>query len=623
MNNAWQQFVNEDKAIERIDPIIQRSWERSKGLGINHEKVINNEILPMPQLRERCQAQEDLVYAVKSVLPHIYNLLQNQNYVVLVSDSEGYILNSIGDPPFMSKAQQVYLSPGASWREETKGTNAIGTVLAENTPLRILGWEHFVKENHFLACWAAPIHNSKGQTVGVLDISGSVTKTPDRLLEVAIMGAKMIEQNMLLLELQRDFNFYRQGVHLAGEMLQNGFIAIDSKGTITEINQAGANLLGRTKADIIGTTASEVFSSTKGWSLTNESLDLKLREKTGKEVISRLRQVVDDDGKTMGAVGVLQPAKAEYPAEKQWVGRSPLTHQVFQRAAKVATTNSSILILGESGTGKEVVARHIHKCSTRREGPFIALNCAALPHSLVESELFGYADGAFTGARRGGHPGKFELANGGTIFLDEVGDMPLDVQVNLLRVLQEREVLRIGDSKPKKIDVRVIAATHKNLAAMVTGGLFRLDLFYRLKVVTIDLPPLRDRVEDILDLVPYLVQKACKALDKEPLYIDDNLYPYLTAHSWPGNIRELENCIEGMVAMSDGVMLTWEDLPPELRNDRRGLPTVAEPLLNQQTKQAIQQALKQTKGKIAPAARILGIGRNTLYRKIKELDIII
>ncbi len=621
MRNAWNQFVNGNGTVERIDPVIQRSWERSKDYKVNHQRIVNNEILPASSLRERCQAQEDLITAAKFVLPHIYTLLQNKNFIVLLCDNEGYILDALGDPPFMSKAQQVHLSPGASWREETRGTNAIGTALAENIPLKVLGWEHFVKENHFLTCWAAPIHNSAGQTIGVLDISGSTSHLSERLLEVAIIGAKMLEQNMALLKLQRDLCFYRQGVHLAGEMLQQGFIAIDNQGTITEINQNTADLLGQNKDDIIGHAAAEVFRSTKGWMLTNESLNLKLGEQTGKEVISRLRQVVDDSGKTMGAVGVLEPATPDPIVGKPWVGRSRLTGDAFRRADKAAGTNSSVLLLGESGTGKEVVARYIHQASPRRSGPFVALNCAALPHTLVESELFGYAEGAFTGARRGGQAGKFEQADGGTIFLDEIGDMPLDIQVNLLRVLQEREVLRIGDSKARKIDVRVVAATHKNLPALVAGGLFRLDLFYRLKVVTIELPPLRERIDDIWDLVPYLIHKVCANLDRKPMAVDEKLFPYFMTYSWPGNIRELENCLESMVAMADGPQLTLKDLPEELRPDNRYLAADKELMLHQQTKSAIQQALQQTRGKIAPAARLLGIGRNTLYRKIKELEI--
>ncbi len=618
MNESWKRFVNGEVTPEQVEPVIYRSWQRSQEFQVSFERIVDNELLPAHRLRERCEAQEDLLRSAQGVLPDIFNLLNGQNFMMLLCDAEGYVLDSLGDPPFMSKAQQVYLSPGASWREDVKGTNAIGTALAENVPLKVLGWEHFVQENHFLACWAAPVRNFAGQVVGVFDISGCVSYRNKHILELAIMSARMIEQNLQLLELNRNHIFFRQGMHLAGEMLREGFIAIDKSGVISVINQAGAQLLGRKREEIIGQPAMEVFRSTKGWTLQNETMDFKL---TGpSSVISRLRQVMDSEGNTMGAVGILAPS-AEPEEKPAWVGRSEVTRQVFERSAKAATTTSSVLILGESGTGKEVVARYIHQLSARRNGPFVALNCAALPHSLVESELFGYDDGAFTGARRGGKPGKFELAHGGTIFLDEIGDMPQDTQAALLRVLQEKEVLRIGDSKSRRINVRVIAATHKNLPAAVAGGLFRLDLYYRLKVVSIELPPLRNRIEDIWDLVPLFVQKACCSLGKPPMRVDEGVYGHLATHHWPGNIRELENCIESMVALAEGEVLTAFDLPPEFRVEPGCTDDPQEPFLQQQTKQAILQALSQTKGKIAPAARLLGIGRNTLYRKIKELNI--
>nr|MDA8228701.1 sigma 54-interacting transcriptional regulator [Desulfitobacterium hafniense] len=225
------------------------------------------------------------------------------------------------------------------------------------------------------------------------------------------------------------------------------------------------------------------------------------------------------------------------------------------------------------------------------------------------------------GARRGGQPGKFELAHQGTIFLDEIGDMPLNAQVALLRVLQEKVITRVGSTKPHKVDVRVIAATHKDLKALVETQAFRLDLFYRLKVISIELSPLRERLEDIRELVPHFIQKSCALLGRPLLGIEEEVYSYLFAHSWPGNVRELENCIEGMVAMANTPSLMLDDLPLELRNTSGLESGKTQPLLTQQTRHTILSALAQTNGKIAPAARLLGIGRNTLYRKMKELNI--
>ncbi|GAW93270.1 sigma-54-dependent Fis family transcriptional regulator [Calderihabitans maritimus] len=623
MSDVWRRFVTGEGPVDEVDPTIYRSWQRCKALEVDYQRVGSNEILSKPRLRERCQAQEDLIQAGKPVLPYVFRLLKGLNYMVLLCDGEGYILEALGDPPFMTKAQQVYLSPGANWREDIKGTNAIGTSLAEKAPVKVRGWEHFVQENHFLSCWAAPLRNSRGDIVGVLDVSGEAANQKERLLEIVVMGARMIEQNLQLIELKRNFRFCKQGIRLAAEMLREGFIAIDGDGVITEINRAGAQLLGRRREEIIGRPASDVFCGNKNWKIDGGDLELEVEKKSGLRIRPRLREVTDDEGYTVGVVGVLQvnPADKKEAETPLWVGRSEITRKVFERAAKAAQTKSTVLIQGESGTGKEIVARYIHEASPWREGPFIGVNCAALPSTLIESELFGYADGAFTGAKRGGRPGKFELADGGTIFLDEIGDMALNAQAALLRLLQEAEVFRIGDTKARKINVRVIAATNKNLSDLVAEGLFRQDLYYRLKVITIDVPPLRYRKEDIWDLVPYFVRQTCQTLGKPPLGIAEEVYTYLFAYSWPGNVRELKNCIESMVAMADGPLLTVEDIPAEIKNAAGSEAGMQQSLLKRQTREAILQALAQTEGKIAPAARLLGIGRSTLYRKMKELGI--
>jgi transcriptional regulator of acetoin/glycerol metabolism len=626
MDNSWKRFISGESVESQVSPSIYRSWKRSLDFKVDHTRASNQDILSSPLLSQRRETQETLIRASEPVLPYIFTMLENNNYTVLLGDNDGYIIEATGDVPFMNRAQKVNLSPGASWREEIRGTNAIGTALRENTPISVFGWEHFVHDNHFLACWAAPIQNSQGKPIGVLNISGDAGTEHQKILNIAILGAKSIEKNLRLFELEHQLKFYQEGFKLASSLLQQGFIAIDNDGFITNINSLGAALLGRRPETIIGQPAGEIFSSPKGWVLNGHSLDLQIKERSGKEIFSHVKHVVNESGQSLGALGTLQIKEDNpSPTDPLWIGHCEASQQILARAAKVALTHSTVLIHGESGTGKEIIARRIHQLSPRGKGPFVALNCASLSSSLIESELFGYVEGAFTGARRGGKPGKFELANKGTIFLDEIGDMPLNIQVALLRVLQEKEVSRVGDTKSQKIDVRVIAATHKNLSELVASGQFRLDLFYRLKVVTLELPPLRERLEDIRDLVPYFIRKICESFGSPVLGIQENVYEHLTAHSWPGNVRELENCIESMVALAEGSILTPADLPEEIRKmistNTTDWEPKQEPLLDQQTKHAILYALTQTKGRIAPAARLLGIGRNTLYRKIKELDI--
>lgn len=620
MDNKRKRFINGECVKSDVTPSIYRSWQRSLEFNVDHTLVSNQDILSSASLKVRRNAQESLIRASKPVLPYIFSLLGSTKYTVLLGDNDGYIIEAIGDAPFMSKAQKVNMSLGASWSEEVRGTNAIGTALSDNAPTSVFGWEHYVHDNNFLACWAAPIQNSLGTPLGVLDISGETSPDRQKILTIAMMGASMIEKNLRFFELEDQLKFYQEGIKLATSLLQQGFITINSNGIISDINPLGAALLGRKAENIIGQLAADIFSTPKGWMLNGHSLDLRIKGSAGQEISSHLKRVVNEAGQSLGAVGTLQTAKATPTLSNTlWIGQSQLSQRTLARASKVASTHSSVLIHGESGTGKEIIARTIHQLSPRREGPFVALNCASLPASLIESELFGYVEGAFTGARRGGKPGKFELANKGTIFLDEIGDMPLNVQVALLRVLQEKEVSRIGDTKALKIDVRVLAATHKDLSTLVSSELFRLDLYYRLKVVTLELPPLRDRPEDIKDLVPYFIRKACESFGSPILGIQEEIYDHLATHLWPGNIRELENCIESMVALAEGPVLTVADLPDEFQKSISEIEP--EPLLDQQTKQAIVYALTQTRGKIAPAAKLLGIGRNTLYRKIKELDI--
>jgi sigma-54 dependent transcriptional regulator, acetoin dehydrogenase operon transcriptional activator AcoR len=616
MSGLWQSFMSGQTSLDTLNPVILRSWQRCREHNLNCQHVDMNELLAGQLLRERLDAHEELQKAGKDVLPFLVRYLKGREYIVLLCDEEGYIMKALGSPPFLNKAQKVHLSPGASWRENIKGTNAIGTALEEQQCVKVLGWEHYVRENHFLNCWAAPIRNGRGELAGVLDISGQADGADDRILEIVMMGAKMIEQNLQVLELQNDYQFCREGIKLAAGMLRDGFVTINSRGEITEINDAGVTLLGHSREDVLGRHAEDVFQARKRLNHNFRSVI----DETGREIQSSFNNVQGENGEFLGAVGLMQPAE---PGKKElsWVGRSELTRSLFRQAAKVAATLATVLIQGESGTGKEVVARYIHRMSPRDKGPFIALNCAAIPATLIESELFGYADGAFTGAKRGGQPGKFEQAQNGTIFFDEIGDMPLNVQASLLRVLQEREIYRIGDSKTRKVDVRVLAATNKDLKKLVDEGGFRLDLYYRLKVVTLNIPPLRERTEDILDLAPYFVLKACNNQGCRPLAISDELFSSLLSYAWPGNIRELENCVESMVAMAEGLELTKADLPAEIHCST-GLSEADEgDLLEQQTRQAILQALSKTNGKVAPAARILGIGRTTLYRKMEEYQI--
>lgn len=306
------------------------------------------------------------------------------------------------------------------------------------------------------------------------------------------------------------------------------------------------------------------------------------------------------------------------------IGKDKNFISTIECAKKISDSKSTVLITGESGTGKEIFAQAIHNYSSRREKHFIAVNCGAIPSNLIEAELLGYDEGAFTGARKGGNAGKFEIADGGTIFLDEIGEMPLEMQVRLLRVIEEGVVSRIGSSKQVPVNVRIIAATNRDLKEEVSLGNFRKDLFYRLNVLPIPLPPLRDRREDIPLLIDYYMNKIGKKLNKEKIQIDKSIMEKLLQYEWPGNIRELQNVIE--------LMLNTEKVPEDIlkqhkptiiieRNVVEGFAKIEDMKLENVEKNHIIKVLKSFNGNISLAANAMGIGRNTLYRKMKKYRI--
>lgn len=447
------------------------------------------------------------------------------------------------------------------------------------------------------------------------------------------------------------------------ESAYEGIVIVDEEGRVTLINHTYAEFLGVDPKEVIGKHATEVVPNSR----------MHIVAKTGTAEIADLHPIgnqemvvnripIRREGKIVGAVGkvlfrnvedlkglarrlqVLEK-EAEYYREElrrmrgarysinNIIGQSAaiaLARDMLHRAAK---TNSTVLVLGESGTGKELFAHALHDAGARNFGPFIKVNCAAVPEHLLESELFGYEEGAFTGAKKGGKPGKFELAHGGTIFLDEIGDMSLTMQAKLLRVLQDREVERVGATRGRTVDVRVVAATNRDLEEMIAQSTFRQDLYYRLNVITIVVPPLRERKEDIPLLVRTLLPELCQSIGRPLSQVEEVVLDLLAGHNWPGNVRELRNVLERAVSMTDTNTIRLEHLPLYLQN--QGQKTAAgapnESLVNagkswlnlkeQAEYQAIVQALAQTKGNKAQAARLLGLNRSWFYQKLRKYNL--
>jgi len=423
-------------------------------------------------------------------------------------------------------------------------------------------------------------------------------------------------------------------------LITDGVLIVDPAGKITDINQHALQLFGMAKNEIVNQPISKLIPSgldiddifIKQRMIKNKEIDFALKDKelscSVSTAISRNEKGLPENliltftpSKNIHAlVNQVTGSWARYTFD-QMIGRSSVFQEAIRQGKLAALANSNVLITGESGTGKELMAQAIHNASNRFHKPFIVINCGALPRGLIVSELFGYEGGSFTGSKKDGNPGKFELADGGTIFLDEIGELPLDVQANLLRIIQEKVVHRIGSSKPKPVDVRIIAATNKNLEEEVLNKTFRQDLFYRLNVLTIHMPSLRDRKEDIELLVNSTMDRIKNQTNKPYLTIDSQAMVLLKEYNWPGNIRELENVLERAANISEDSVIKCHDLPKHFAGENvKAEPDIT--IIEQAEKTLIIDILRQTNGNIRQTAERLGIARNTVYRKMKRYNII-
>lgn len=617
---------------------ISKSWARCTALGVDpgsgkcwdirQDKELGNEFRLLRELTEDIQTE-------------IYLLVKGSGLLVTVSDQRGYLLSMYGDHRALSAAEKLNFGPGANWSESSVGTNAIGTALAGAHPMRVAAREHFCESHHTWICSAAPIFDLRGEVIGCLDISGPTTSEHDDALELAIRGAKLIESRLYgnqCVELNR---LAPNLIATVFNAVMTGLVHLRPDGRIAALNPKAAVLLGAPSDQLLGVAAEQWFELKKalatlrvhGQAYAASGLPVACRLQPGFD--ARLYPVLSPNGTLAGHLLVFNElqrprisartnANSSRDAFHKVIGQSPTIRQAIDTARQVAQTASTVLITGESGTGKEVLARALHEASSRRDGPFVAVNCGAIPSELIQSLLFGYVEGAFTGARRGGSPGKFEQASGGTLLLDEIGEMPLTMQINLLRVLEEGQLTRVGGIKPIPVDVRIVAATHQDLEMRAKNGEFRPDLFYRLNVIRIQLPPLRERDADIMLLAQHFIAELSGKLGRAVRQVSPEFYQALNSYNWPGNVRELRHALEAAITLMPGDLLTCETLPDHVRGMKtvpaQGMP----PTFNLQKVQeeTIRRAHIHFQGNVTHMAKALGIGRNTLYSKLREFKII-
>jgi len=630
--------------IKRKD-FVQKSHDRCRKYQVGYNQVYSSKILNEKELFHKMEANRELILAVAPIMNKIYDFVKGSNFFSILTDKNGCILNVIGDEDILSEAFSFKMIPGAYMDEESIGTNAMGTAIAERAPLQLSGKEHYVSAYHRWTCSASPIKDPDGNIIGVLDLTGYSESVHSHTLGMVVAAARVIEKvlesNRFELILSKEKNYYEE----VQNSLMIGIIITDMEGIIISANSFASDLFGYSQDDLKNMNSNEIL---RDWSRIQklvigqinsfvEDVDvyskknrqqLNLRAYLSRNQNNEKTNIIllfNEVKKQRKLANEIMGKQAIYTFDKI-VGKDENFLNVVNFAKKVADSRSNILIMGESGTGKELFAQSIHNYSQRDKEPFVVLNCGAIPRNLIESELFGYEEGAFTGAKTKGNPGKFEIADGGTIFLDEIGEMPYDLQTRLLRVIEEGTVSRIGSNKEKVVNVRVIAATNKDLKEEVENGAFRKDLYYRLNVLPIRLPNLKERKVDIKLLVEYFMKKISKKLNKKIIFISENEMEKLSLYDWPGNVRELENFVELVVnteVIPDIYEIGIGKKPDKNIEEKTEVQSSDFQLcsLKDVEREHILKVLNSNGGNITHTSQILGIGRNTLYRKLKEFGI--
>jgi transcriptional regulator of acetoin/glycerol metabolism len=641
--NAWVNFA---KGMEVNQKVIKKeiadSWRRCRDSGLD---PLDRKILPLlgdKELKNRIQRNQTLYDVVRPFTEALYGIVQGSGFRVDLVDSEGYVLSSIGDEETMEICKKTNSFPGANRSEDISGTNAISLALITKKPVQVAGAEHYLQKFHIWACSAAPILDSAGTVLGALNMAGRYELVHQHTLGMVVAIAKAIENELHILKINEQLIENNSQLSETLSFITDGIVYV-RKGRIEQANKKICNLLGCSSDYIIGKGVADVIRTSPD---LQKILSAEDKEYQNAEIVLEGKQrkyrclfdISTVHGKEKQEVGKIMVftqveeiqmlvKRIKYIAKYSFddiIGQSPDLLRAVDIARKASRHNTRIIIEGESGTGKEMIAQAIHNESRRRYDPFVAVDCGAIPHDLLESELFGYEGGAFTGAKKEGKLGLVELADKGTILLDEIGNMPMEMQIKMLRFLQEGVINRVGGTHPIRVDVRVIAATNANLEEAVENGTFRRDLFYRLNVFHIKVPPLRERTEDIRILVEHFIGDYCGSDRK--IQIENAVILALGRYDWPGNIRQLHNVIERALIMSKGSRITIEDLPLEIIQEgetfsvsnnfslERVMP------LNVAMKKYLEMVLANCNHNVSKTAKALGITRATVYKLLKSED---
>ena len=684
---AWERLLRGDgpQPGPPLRSLVDGSWQRCHSARVDPHRRTGPQPISATDLVLRMERQRDLLDASVPVMAHARDFLAQTGTFMALADADSTILSIEGDVPAIHSAETINLMPGVGWQESVCGTNAIGTALAIGSPVQVHSAEHFCEGIKRWTCSAAVIrHPSDGEIVGVIDVSGLSPTFSRQTLALAVNSAGRIENQLTVVELERRFRLIDLAIPRLARAGQDGAIVLDRRGCPVQFNEQASAAL-RALAPTLDLRQLRVLPELSVRRLGRRPLPERLPAWldpawveplviAGEHLGTLLVIPADRSRQTFAAVAAV--ASAERPAGQtslpepsadavpmavapiavavtaveaaaavaargagfeRLVTASSAMQTLVDKARQLRRSQVPVLVLGETGVGKEEIARGLHA-----GGPFVVVNCGALSRELLASELFGYVDGAFTGARKGGMIGKIEAANNGTLFLDEIGEMPIDMQAHLLRVLEQREICRLGEYTPRKVSFRLLAATNRDLRAEIEAQRFRMDLYYRLAVAVLQMPPLRERGEDIRLLARHFWDQLRADQGLAPGQIEPAAEAALLAYPWPGNVRELRNVLEGCLSVWPEPVLRHEALPEFVtRPDATGSPapasTSAEAAsvasgwgeydrapgdeavdLTAAEARTIRRVLQACAGNRTQAARRLGIAKSTLYAKLKR-----
>ena len=633
-----------------LTPTVDLSWRRCLNeFKLDPASDYRTTVLDRSRVKDLQAEHQDLVDIARAEMDSLYDQISGSGYALLLADTDGVILCEKVDPNLKGMFTHAGLIVGAEWSEQREGTNGIGTCAKEARPITIHQSDHFRSRHVGLSCSAAPIRDSSGRVVAVLDASSvnAHGSRDSKMHTVALVetSARLIEKCLFLRRHRADamlrFHYRPEFV----DLLHDGAIAVAVDGTIVASDATGLKLLGAAdRCELVGRPITDVFDAsydelaaggTHGRRTMRELRDNQFGRRYYASLVeaeantSRPPGVAAQAARTVVHVAPGEGAAAMGLADL--AGDDPQMLRNLRNARRIADSNVSVLISGPTGSGKEAFARALHLASKRAAHAFVAINCAAIPETLIESELFGYAPGAFTGARREGMRGRLVQASGGTLFLDEIGDMPLLLQTRLLRVLEDQEVTPLGSEASIKVNLRVLCASHRNLAELLQRGGFREDLYYRLNGITLELPPLSAR-RDKEALVRGCIARESAGMGAAS--IEKVALEKLLAYDWPGNIRELRNSIRTALALCSGGVIRLGDLPEAIRQGRcsrrsqevvsgGGAARTVQSSLQDAEREVLLGMIAQHRWNMSQVAAQLGISRNTLFRKIKRLGIVI